>query len=217
MSEEEKSDEDEIMPTIQAEEEGELGPNDISAEIIEETPAVPTKSSLNSIYGNRIGSLQSLSLLLNAALMVYAHVGLSAVIVSNLQQIEEEGTAVVVPPAGTNLTGSCTFDDLDIWNAGGDVNKTSQSNWCALQYQGSGCLLDKTCTVECFVNVWGYSAPCARCFADIPSCSLIDCGLICQQDGESEECSVCTVRCFFHDVSIERSESIGSVIASFRI
>ena len=43
----------------------------------------PPKSSLNSYYGNWIGFLQSFSLLLNAGMMVYAHVGLSGVVYSS--------------------------------------------------------------------------------------------------------------------------------------
>mmetsp|Transcript_21012 Transcript_21012/g.50674 ORF Transcript_21012/g.50674 Transcript_21012/m.50674 type:complete len:681 (+) Transcript_21012:41-2083(+) len=41
------------------------------------------KRNINSYYGHRIGFLQTLSLTLNAGLMIYAHLGLSAVILSS--------------------------------------------------------------------------------------------------------------------------------------
>jgi len=162
------------------------------------------RKSLNSIYGNRHGFWQSLSLVLNAGVMVYAHVGLSAVILLNQQRISEQqdspaaddnpNSPSIVP--GTNLTGDCSAEDLEVWNARGALNKTKESNWCAREYKGGGCLLDPVCTEECFVNVWNYTAPCAACFADIPFCSLGEgCAFICQADGESEECSICTEPC----------------------
>ena len=60
-----------------------------------------TKRNINSYYGHKIGFLQTLSLTLNAGLMIYAHLGLSAVILSSRDP---------------NITAS-----LNTNNAGGDV------------------------------------------------------------------------------------------------
>ena len=42
------------------------------------------RRNINSYYGHGMGFIQTLSLLLNAGLMVYAHIGLSGVIYSSL-------------------------------------------------------------------------------------------------------------------------------------
>ena len=171
----------------------------------------PAGESLNRVYGNRWGLISSISLILNAGLMVYAHLGLSAVILSNQQRIQDATASAVVTNGDNNNnnstnnsnstdgfvpTGNCVLSDYEIWMSGGNVNKSQQSNWCARQYGGDGCLLDTACATTCFVSVWNYTTPCAQCFADIPVCSLgTGCAFICQEDGLSEECSICTEPC----------------------
>lgn len=171
------------------------------------------KSSLNAAYGNSIGFGQLLSLILNSALMVYAQVGLSAVILSNQKRIETASATAPAPapaPATTNntnsnsnssafnVTGSCVESDFLLWqDEGGASNKTKESNYCAKKYNANGCLLDQPCTTECFSAVFGYTEPCAACFAAIPLCSLnAGCAFICQQQGgENADCSECTKGC----------------------
>lgn len=173
-----------------------------------------TTKSLNSIYGSNTGGLQSLSLLLNAGLMVYAHVGLSAVFVSNQQQLSEVATSSEAPPVsianetvasnGYVLTGACNVTDYERWitPAGpfkytGADNKTFESNYCA---RGPpNCLATGTCLSSCFEETFGYSAPCAECFGAIPGCTVIadfTCAAItCGTDPFSEACWNCTVSC----------------------
>lgn len=175
-------------------------------------PSARPGESLNRAYGNRWGLVSSISLILNAGLMVYAHVGLSAVILSNQKRIQDATASAAVATDGNSnntnstsdsnstgdfvQTGNCAVSDNEIWIAGGNYNKSQQSNWCAREYNGEGCLLDAACSTTCFVNVWNYTTPCAQCFADIPGCSLGQgCGFICQEDGLSEECSTCTEPC----------------------
>ena len=83
---------------------GSLNNNDASdndAHSSHSTTPSSTKRNINSYYGHKIGFLQTLSLTLNAGLMIYAHLGLSAVILSSRDP---------------NMTAS-----LNTNNAGGDV------------------------------------------------------------------------------------------------
>jgi hypothetical protein len=169
---------------------------------------IDNRSSLNSIYGTRIGLLQSLSMILNTGLMIYSHVGLSAVFLSNQQRISDAVSASTnnnpssnnssTSNSSLNLTGICNEADYAIWDKGGGaLNKSKEQNYCARQYGGSGCLLTDTCNVECFTSVFGYSTECAACFAAVPRCSLLEgCAFLCQdQDGQSPECQACILPC----------------------
>lgn len=165
--------------------------------------AAAVKQSLNAVYGHGVGFLQSLSLFLNASLMVYAHMGLSAVILSN--QKLTQNAAVGVPPAAASLgdnnssafvpTDMCTEYDHQIWKTRGLVNRIEDGTFCALEYNGSGCLLVQTCYAECFEKEIGYSMSCANCFATVPLCSLQQGCFICQSDSASDECIRCTLPC----------------------
>ena len=163
--------------------------------------------SLAATYGKRPSRLLLLSLLINIALLIYAHTGLSAVILSNIERVEtnesgnDDTTNSNNNNTNTNTTaGACTMNerDLDRWyNNGGSIQKSSESSYCGTKYEGRGCLTDAACTTECFVNVWNYTTECAMCFGPIPRCSLLDgCAGVCQiNNGVNEECQTCTKSC----------------------
>ena len=179
--------------------------------------------SLNSIYGPTTGWIQSLSLLLNAGLMVYAHVGLSAVFVSNQRRLSEIASLSATDPSlspnssdvvSTNATtttaggfilmGACNATDYERWitptapfGYTGADNMTFESNYCA---QTLGCTIDDTCMLECTETHFGYSPPCAACFAVVPRCTFqndISCALSkCGLDPYSMDCWACATPCF---------------------
>jgi Paraquat-inducible protein A len=138
---------------------------------------------------------QALSLLMTIGLLLYAHLGLSAVILSNQQRIQD-AEAEVSSPNNINSTGLCSNEnDQFRWEFGGGArNKSRESNYCA---KGYACFLDVDCTTTCMSTVFNYTIPCASCFAQIPQCSLNDgCAAVCQvDDGTSPNCAACTVRC----------------------
>ena len=65
-----------------------------------------TKRNINSYYGHKIGFLQTLSLTLNAGLMIYAHLGLSAVILSSRDPN-------ITSSLNTNNVGSDVVSDVN--------------------------------------------------------------------------------------------------------
>jgi hypothetical protein len=139
--------------------------------------------------------LQALSLLVTIGLLLYAHLGLSAVILSNQQRIQDAEATTESSNNDINATGLCNENDQYRWTVGGGaLNKSRESNYCA---KGYACFLDFDCTTTCMSTVFHYSMPCASCFAQIPQCSLNDgCAAVCQvQDGTSPDCAACTVRC----------------------
>lgn len=163
------------------------------------------KQSLASSYRTSTGIYQSLSLILNAALMVYAHVGLSAVFVSNQRQI---GDAVASASTGDETTTddglACTESDQLRWTSigpdglTGANNKTYESSFCSTGFidpdtRGT-CLVTASCISKCFSTQFNYTEPCADCFAAIPLCSLTDGCTVCAFAPQSEECYVCTLR-----------------------
>jgi hypothetical protein len=161
-------------------------------ETLQHLPRCEERISLNEVYGNRIGFWQTLSMVLNAGLMVYAHVGLSAVFVSNQERVDE---AVAAEPSFSS-TGACTESDHAIWESIGFVKKTKLSNYCAREFRSPPCFMDSACNSECFHEVGGYSEPCAACFGVLPACGFENnCAFICQQDGFSPECKSCNKPC----------------------
>lgn len=150
-------------------------------------------SSLNAYYGNFKGFLATVSLILNSGLMVYAHVGLSAVVLSSQPPIPAGSTSPTSPPLG----GLCNENDLIIWrDQGGQVNRTLHSNFCSREYNGVGCLLDTACVEECFSSTFGYSQNCSTCFGAVPQCSFdTGCALPCASDSFSAECQECNIPC----------------------
>eukprot|EP00984_Skeletonema_dohrnii_P000418 scaffold144_cov94-Skeletonema_dohrnii-CCMP3373.AAC.1 len=102
--------------------------------------------NINSYYGHKIGFYQTLSLLLNAGLMLYAHLGLSAVIYSSRDPSITALDSVALDDEGgtdtNNMTNStaamCNEQDIDLWTAsGGESNRPTQSNYCSRTYTDS--------------------------------------------------------------------------------
>eukprot|EP00594_Rhizosolenia_setigera_P006029 CAMPEP_0178949476 /NCGR_PEP_ID=MMETSP0789-20121207/6072_1 /TAXON_ID=3005 /ORGANISM="Rhizosolenia setigera, Strain CCMP 1694" /LENGTH=419 /DNA_ID=CAMNT_0020630003 /DNA_START=182 /DNA_END=1438 /DNA_ORIENTATION=+ len=174
---------------------------------------IETKSSLNSHYGHKIGFLSTFSLILNAGVMIYAHLGTSAVIVSSQEPLtpvptlspsvsmapvpivvdEEEGGAPVELP---EPVGNCDDNDFEIWRTGGKNDRVTMSDYCSKTYDGSGCLFDVSCNQECFQLEYLYSPTCSSCFADLPSCGFRQgCALSCAANSFSDRCAECNIPC----------------------
>mmetsp|Transcript_12017 Transcript_12017/g.22331 ORF Transcript_12017/g.22331 Transcript_12017/m.22331 type:complete len:581 (+) Transcript_12017:147-1889(+) len=161
----------------------------------------PTKRSINSYYGNKIGFLQTLSLTLNAGLMVYAHVGISAVILSsqdpsitaNMNTVDDVNDTPTTTTAGD---AKCDAQDLELWiETGGEATRPEHSNYCSRTYNG-GCFLDSDCIETCFEENFGYSSECSSCFGGIPSCSIDNgCLMACAADSLGAECQQCNTPC----------------------
>ncbi|KAL7536854.1 hypothetical protein ACHAWF_005583, partial [Thalassiosira exigua] len=153
------------------------------ATVQEATPLA--KRSINSYYGHKVGALQTLSLLLNAGLMIYAHVGLSAVVLTSLdpgiasavsgvmRRLEaadpnDEGAA---GPGGTGEGGEkCGPEDKEAWIANGhETALLAQSNHCIGPF---GCGVDDACIERCFQEEYGYSESCTSCMGPIPMCII---------------------------------------------
>ena len=158
-------------------------------------------SNLNAYYGNTKGFLATVSLILNAGLMVYAHVGLSAVVLSSQPPIRTNGSSSAAtsppslqPPGGNTL---CNSNDLMIWeDRGGKETRPVDSNFCSRRYNDVGCLLESVCIEECFNTTYGYSESCSTCFGVIPQCSFdTGCAYICAADSFSAECQECNIPC----------------------
>ena len=146
------------------------------------------KRSINSYYPARVGILQTVSLILNAGLMLYAHLGLSAVILSSQDPtlttrpalVEERDPPLSDPNDDTSAViaaGRCTAQaDLEaLETSGGFEGRPETSNYCSREYEhtgGTGCLLDADCIQTCFREEYGYSEDCSVCFSDIPQCSV---------------------------------------------
>ncbi|KAL7544644.1 hypothetical protein ACHAWF_008018 [Thalassiosira exigua] len=164
----------------------------------------PAKRNLNSYYGHKIGAYQTISLLLNAGLMLYAHLGLSAVILTSQDPTLTESASASangdvndeVPSQPPPPPGECSTRDREIWIADGGASKRPErSNHCSRTYNG-GCFLNSTCISECFQEVQGYSPECAICFGEIPSCSVRNgCTMVCAADSLGEECRNCNKPC----------------------
>ena len=144
-------------------------------------PSTTTKRNINSYYGHKIGFLQTLSLTLNAGLMVYAHVGLSAVILSSQDPSITSTTAETIDNGNLEVAdndGKCNNEqDIEAWISNGGENiRPQHSNYCSREYEynnGVGCLVNKECIQSCFQETYGYSAECSMCFAEVPTCSVV--------------------------------------------
>lgn len=174
------------------------------------TSTTAAKRNLNCYYGHKIGFLQSLSLLLNAGLMIYAHVGLSAVIFSSRDpSITSNASNNIDTTYGANdnpidalsnstasSNGKCNEEDLEIWiSTGGEVNRPIHSNFCSRTYNG-GCFINSDCIETCFQENYGYSAECSTCFGVIPQCSMNNgCTWLCASDSFGVECQECNIPC----------------------
>mmetsp|Transcript_43887 Transcript_43887/g.78764 ORF Transcript_43887/g.78764 Transcript_43887/m.78764 type:complete len:574 (-) Transcript_43887:175-1896(-) len=152
------------------------------------------KRSINSYYGCKVGLLQTTSLVLNTGLMIYAHIGLSGVVLSSFNpSITSSNSENTV--SDFNIT-SCNEQDEEIWSKnGGQSTLPIQSDFCIRTYNG-GCFTNTTCTESCFKEMHGYSDDCAICFGSLPLCGVNSgCTFICLADSTSAECLECLVPC----------------------
>ena len=154
--------------------------------------------------------------------MLYAHLGLSAVIYSSRDPSitslldsavdnNENGSAggaddmsmttVNNSTASANTTTSvCNEQDVQLWiQSGGQSARPSQSNFCSRTYTDSSnnlCLVTASCISECFQSTYGYSETCSNCFAAIPTCSMKNmCTFLCAADSFSVKCQECNLPC----------------------
>jgi hypothetical protein len=187
-------------------------PQGETAEQLASITTTPQKyRNINSYYGHKIGFYQTLSLLLNAGLMLYAHLGLSAVIYSSrdpsITALDSAALGGDTDEGGTdtnNMTNStaaiCNEQDIELWtDSGGESNRPTQSNYCSRTYTDSSnkfCLVTASCISECFQSTYGYSETCSSCFAAIPTCSMRNlCTFLCAADSFSVECQECNAPC----------------------
>ncbi|KAL3930198.1 MAG: hypothetical protein SGBAC_011866 [Bacillariaceae sp.] len=161
-----------------------------------------TKRNINSYYGHKIGFFQSLSLILNAGLMIYAHIGLSGVIFTNQDPSATSGGGGDGILIISNETGVCSTQDVAIWTeAGGEEMRPVYSNYCSREYTqdastGVLCLSNPTCIATCFQEEYGYSPDCSACLSAIPACAVGEgCTFICAGDSLGQECQDCNANC----------------------
>jgi hypothetical protein len=163
-------------------------------------PTMKKNRSINSYYGHKVGALHTISLVLSVGLILYAHIGLSAVILSsrdpqitigmanngngavtNTNTTANNGTAT---SSNANATGSgvqqmgggglCnnTQQDKNIWTTtGGMTGQADQSVYCSTVWNG-GCFLNTSCVDQCFQEEYGYSLQCSTCFGLVPVCGV---------------------------------------------
>ncbi|CAJ1952002.1 unnamed protein product [Cylindrotheca closterium] len=160
-----------------------------------------TKRNINSYYGHKVGFWQSLSLILNAGLMVYAHIGLSGVIFTNQDPSAASGGSSDTPVI-INGTGVCTANDISIWNElGGEAMRPIHSTFCSREFTqedtgGALCLSNPACIATCFQAQYNYSEDCSKCLGSIPQCAVGDgCLLVCAGDSLGQECQDCNADC----------------------
>ena len=161
------------------------------------------KQSINDHYGHQIGFYSTLSLILNAGLMIYAQVGLSGVVLSSL----DPNIAIIPSQESINNNTSttsnnsteekCNEQDNQIWQTNnGETTLPSQTDYCSRSYNNIGCLANTTCIQDCFQTLYNYSISCSTCFANILPCGIsIGCTFICLADGTTVECYNCLVDC----------------------
>ena len=103
--------------------------------------------------------------------MLYAHLGLSAVIYSSrdpsITALDSAALGGDTDEGGTdtnNMTNStaatCNEQDIELWTeSGGESNRPTQSNYCSRTYTDSSnkfCLVTASCISECFQSTYGY-------------------------------------------------------------
>ena len=155
------------------------------------------RRNINSYYGHGMGFIQTLSLLLNAGLMVYAHIGLSGVIYSSLNP-DLIGSLITGGGGGSSETSGsvdlCNAQDLQLWTVFGEQNRQNASDYCARRYNNVGCFTSIPCVEECF-QAEGYSAPCSTCFGALGTCAIDNLCFSCVSNSFSDECTACTAPC----------------------
>jgi hypothetical protein len=162
-------------------------------------PTMKNNRSINSYYGHKVGSLHTISLVLSVGLILYAHIGLSAVILSSRDpqitismanngngattttttNTANNGTATSSNATGSGVQqmgggGLCnnTQQDKNIWTTtGGMTGQADQSVYCSTVWNG-GCFLNTSCVDQCFQEEYGYSSECSTCFGLVPVCGV---------------------------------------------
>ncbi|KAL7531332.1 LOW QUALITY PROTEIN: hypothetical protein ACHAXR_004925 [Thalassiosira sp. AJA248-18] len=132
---------------------------------------------------------------MNVGLMLYAHIGLSGVLLSSLDPsiIGNLENAIIV---NNNSSSLCNEQDSQLWKANdGESALPTQSTFCITTYNGGGCITNSTCTESCFREQHGYSDNCAICFGTLPQCGISNGCFICITNGESAECLECLAPC----------------------
>jgi len=156
--------------------------------------------SMNSHFGGRASAFHALSLLLNTALMIYAHLSpLGEVYSSQNPELTSSALPATTSTRARALTsllprsrstqeeggeagGKCNNeDDLRNWAiAQGETQRPVMSNYCSREWLGTTppvegaapCFLNATCIELCFVRVYNYTTECASCFSVVPECSV---------------------------------------------
>ncbi|KAL7485877.1 hypothetical protein ACHAW6_011476 [Cyclotella cf. meneghiniana] len=162
----------------------------------------PQNRNINSYFSPRVGIFQTVSLILNSALLVYAQISLSAVIFSSRDpSITSSANIASADAVDSNITSStdrkCNEKDIEVWfTRGGEINRPIDSNYCSRTYNNGACLIDVECITSCFEQTYGYSSTCASCFGQIPTCSINSgCTFICAGDSLGLECQQCNIPC----------------------
>jgi len=145
-----------------------------NSEVDDDELPIPKKQSINSHYGHQIGFYSTISLILNAGLMIYAQVGLSGVVLSSL-----DPNIAIIPSQDINsnnntsnstATEKCNEQDNQIWQLNnGEATLPSQTDYCSRSYN---CLANTTCIQDCFQTLHNYSIECSTCFANILPCGI---------------------------------------------
>ena len=138
---------------------------------------LPKPQSINDHYGHQIGFYSTLSLILNAGLMIYAQVGLSGVVLSSLDPniaiIPQESINNNNTTTNNSTTEKCNEQDNQIWQRNnGETTLPSQTDYCSRSYNNVGCLANTTCIQDCFQTLHNYSIECSTCFANILPCGI---------------------------------------------
>lgn len=156
--------------------------------------------SLNAVYGRIISFWQVISVLVNTGMMMYAHLGVSAVFFSNVQGLQTSNHVNAANNnaangTSSNLTGACTMEDINLWVNGADVNKSNDAIYCGYSYNHAGCGLNEVCNTECFHSYVGYTVDCATCSAKGVTC-LYQAGCFsCLPGGNKSTCLICSAEC----------------------
>mmetsp|Transcript_25141 Transcript_25141/g.37153 ORF Transcript_25141/g.37153 Transcript_25141/m.37153 type:complete len:605 (+) Transcript_25141:126-1940(+) len=185
------------------------------------------RRNLNSHYGNVTGFLQTLSLILNVGLMVYAHLGLSGVVYSSQPPLAQLSESVASDSddssgsiGGDNSTSVCTEADAQNWiTLGGQEEQGNLASYCSAGDSSTGqkpCYLGEDCQTACWQDL-GYSADCARkCFPPSILCGFQNCVQFCLSDPEGEDCIACAAEfcdppffnCTGFPMTIDQNETI---------
>lgn len=152
--------------------------------------------ALHVVYGRTISFWQVVSVLVNTGMMLYAHLGVTAVFLSNQQLLQTSDTI----DSSANNTGtangtSCTIEDINLWVNGGAANDYNNTIYCGYTYKVGGCGLNEACNTECMHTYVGYTVNCASCWSKYNICIFHKACFVCLQSPSSSDCLMCTAGC----------------------